>query len=197
MTFVNCVAKLVHAEVRKNKGAVNKNIGEAFLLTWKTQPKRDPMTQFDELAFVQGKIVDADTGKKIDRDTERYYKMKMAGGGLPGLEQQVAADSALDACNALVSTMDATMDVRLEKELCKGEGKNAGKSILQVLRTSPLLHSKFRLDMGVGLNYGWGIEGAIGSEHKVDASYLSPNVNTAGECRLSSAHAQPLVFLSC
>ncbi len=24
---------------------------------------------------------------------------------------------------------------------------------------------------------GWGIEGAIGSEFKIDASYLSPNVN--------------------
>jgi len=42
--------------------------------------------------------------------------------------------------------------------------------------------------MGVGLNYGWGIEGAIGSELKVDASYLSPNVNTAA--RLETANHQ-------
>lgn len=33
--------------------------------------------------------------------------------------------------------------------------------------------------MGFGLHYGWAIEGAIGSEFKIDASYLSPNVNTA------------------
>ena len=29
------------------------------------------------------------------------------------------------------------------------------------------------------LQLGWGIEGAIGSEFKIDASYLSPNVNLA------------------
>ena len=33
--------------------------------------------------------------------------------------------------------------------------------------------------MGFGLHVGWAIEGAIGSEYKIDASYLSPNVNMA------------------
>lgn len=31
--------------------------------------------------------------------------------------------------------------------------------------------------MGNGLHLGWAIEGAIGSFYKIDASYLSPNVN--------------------
>merc|ERR1712054_221543 len=38
MSFVNLIAKMVHAEVQAAEGAVNKNIGEAFLLTWKTPP---------------------------------------------------------------------------------------------------------------------------------------------------------------
>lgn len=29
------------------------------------------------------------------------------------------------------------------------------------------------------MHIGWAIEGAIGSELKIDASYLSPNVNLA------------------
>ena len=33
--------------------------------------------------------------------------------------------------------------------------------------------------MGFGLHYGWAVEGAVGSAHKVDASYLSPHVNIA------------------
>jgi len=41
------------------------------------------------------------------------------------------------------------------------------------------LGSHFRVDLGFGLHYGWVIEGAIGSEFKIDASYLSPNVNIA------------------
>merc|ERR1719262_462084 len=33
------------------------------------------------------------------------------------------------------------------------------------------------VSVGISLHYGWTIEGAIGSEFKIDASYLSPNVN--------------------
>jgi hypothetical protein len=43
----------------------------------------------------------------------------------------------------------------------------------------------YKVKMGFGLHMGWGIEGAIGSEFKIDASYLSPNVNMAS--RLEAA----------
>ena len=33
--------------------------------------------------------------------------------------------------------------------------------------------------MGFGIHLGWGIEGMIGSHYKLEASYLSPNVNMA------------------
>ena len=46
----------------------------------------------------------------------------------------------------------------------------------------------FRLRLGFGLHHGWAIEGAIGSEHKVDASYLSPHVNMSA--RLEAATKQ-------
>ena len=35
--------------------------------------------------------------------------------------------------------------------------------------------------MGFGLHLGYSIEGAIGSMYKIDASYLSPNVNMASK----------------
>lgn len=37
----------------------------------------------------------------------------------------------------------------------------------------------FRLHMAFGLHAGWAIEGAVGSSHKIDATYLSPHVNLA------------------
>jgi len=43
----------------------------------------------------------------------------------------------------------------------------------------------FKVKMGFGLHQGWAIEGAIGSFFKIDASYLSPNVNMAA--RLEAA----------
>jgi class 3 adenylate cyclase len=46
----------------------------------------------------------------------------------------------------------------------------------------------FKVNMGFGLHVGWAIEGAIGSAYKIDASYLSPNVNMAA--RLEGATRQ-------
>ena len=46
----------------------------------------------------------------------------------------------------------------------------------------------FTVKMGFGLHQGWAIEGAIGSFFKIDASYLSPNVNMAS--RLAGATRQ-------
>ncbi len=42
--------------------------------------------------------------------------------------------------------------------------------------------------LGFGCHFGWAIEGAIGSAMKIDASYLSPHVNTAS--RLEAATKQ-------
>ena len=46
----------------------------------------------------------------------------------------------------------------------------------------------YKVNMGFGLHTGWAIEGAIGSLYKIDASYLSPNVNMAA--RLEAATRQ-------
>lgn len=46
----------------------------------------------------------------------------------------------------------------------------------------------YKVKMGFGLHEGWAIEGAIGSRYKIDASYLSPNVNLAS--RLEAATKQ-------
>jgi class 3 adenylate cyclase len=58
-----------------------------------------------------------------------------------------------------------------------------GKSpLLAEYRTHPKLLKRlpnYQVRTGFGLHTGWAIEGAIGSEFKIDASYLSPNVNMA------------------
>jgi len=41
------------------------------------------------------------------------------------------------------------------------------------------LGSKCRVHLSIGLHKGWAIEGAVGSEFKIDCSYLSPNVSIA------------------
>merc|ERR1712023_87849 len=46
----------------------------------------------------------------------------------------------------------------------------------------------YRVSMTFGMHIGWAVEGAIGSRFKIDASYLSPNVNLAA--RLQAATSQ-------
>lgn len=72
---------------------------------------------------------------------------------------------------------------------------NRNKTLLKY-NESPLILEKlhnYKLKMGFGLHFGWGIEGAIGSEYKIDASYLSPNVNLAS--RLCAATKQYGVWM--
>lgn len=56
------------------------------------------------------------------------------------------------------------------------------------MRLIQRLGKNYQVKMGFGLHVGWAIEGAIGSEYKIDASYLSPNVNMAS--RLEAATKQ-------
>lgn len=54
--------------------------------------------------------------------------------------------------------------------------------IIQYFNKHQKLNSKmpnYSVKLGFGLHLGWAIEGAIGSTYKIDASYLSPNVNMA------------------
>lgn len=63
--------------------------------------------------------------------------------------------------------------------------------ILAAVRRSPVLAEyrahpgllqrvrNYTVQLAYSLHYGWAIEGALGSEFKIDASYVSPNVNIA------------------
>lgn len=80
--------------------------------------------------------------------------------------------------------------------------------IIAAINTSPVLADyrlhpgmlqripKFRVQMGFGLHCGWAIEGAIGSEFKIDASYLSPNVNVATSLEAATEQFGVWVLLS-
>lgn len=57
-----------------------------------------------------------------------------------------------------------------------------GKSpLLATYQTHPGLQQRLgkdcRVELSFGLHCGWAIEGAVGSEFKIDASYISPNVS--------------------
>ena len=67
---------------------------------------------------------------------------------------------------------------------------NKNRNILQYRKNKKLnkVIPNFKINMGFGLHLGYGIEGPVGSVFKMEASYLSPNVNIAA--RLETATKQ-------
>jgi len=93
----------------------------------------------------------------------------------------------------------ANKDPERAGKLADGALKSAIRSICEVLACpeldefaqNKLLQQRipgFRVRLAVGFNVGWAIEGAIGSKLKIDASYLSPNVNMSS--RMEAATGQ-------
>jgi len=72
-------------------------------------------------------------------------------------------------------------------------------AVLKDYREHPALLARipnYRVRMCFGLHYGWAIEGAIGSDFKIDASYLSPHVNVASRLEACTQQYQVPICIS-
>jgi class 3 adenylate cyclase len=70
---------------------------------------------------------------------------------------------------------------------------------LQKLTQHPKIQERmpgYRVRMGFGLHFGYAIQGAIGSAMKIDASYLSPNVNKCAFLEGSTKEFKTTILLS-
>lgn len=85
------------------------------------------------------------------------------------------------ASNALSSFLAAIISVHESNEgICK-ESSTQLKTFISRDSIRARFGENFNVNIGYGLHVGWAIEGAIGTEFKIDASYLSQNVNMAEE----------------
>lgn len=169
MSFVNTIGEVVHNAVVAHHGAPNKNIGDAFLLVWKMKlesaykKKTRALRSGSEQGSLSPGIVPPTNSGQTKDEQERM-----------NLEKEHATT------HALVSFLECI------------QGLDSNDYLKDEIYTDPRLikhmGADYSVKMGYGLHYGWAIEGAIGSEHKVDASYLSPNVNMAA--RLEAATKQ-------
>lgn len=164
MTFVNTIAAIVHNYVHDWKGQCNKNLGNAFLVVWRIGDEHTltnilSASTADHRATVVGSGAVAKKRKAHNIDLRR----------VPGVDQM--ADMAMIAYLKIVAEL------------------NRSKEIL-AYRSEPRLTNNgttnYQVSMGFGLHAGWGIEGAVGSLQKVDATYLSPHVNMSARLESSS-----------
>ncbi|CAD8192818.1 unnamed protein product [Paramecium pentaurelia] len=109
---------------------------------------------------------DPDNPKNLKLKTDRYIKQK--------------GDMAVMGFLKIITAI--SISKKLEKYK-KHEGLNARMK-------------DYSVKMGFGLHMGWGIEGAIGSGFKIDASYLSPNVNMASRLEAATKQFGSLILVS-
>lgn len=95
------------------------------------------------------------------------------------------------ADNALVAFVKVIIDLKNAND----EGGN-----LFEYKAHPAILNRFgpgfEIKLGMGLHIGWAIEGAIGSSYKIDASYLSPNVNIAARLEAATKQFKTPLLLS-
>lgn len=150
LVFVNEIAEIVHSCADTFGGAVNKNLGDAFILFWKLD---------DKDWIIQNKEV------MINNESPHT---------------QFQADQALLSYMAIIIKI------------------NTRRSLLRFKKDKQLLSHfpNFKVNMGFGLHVGWAIEGAIGSNHKIDASYLSPNMNMSARLEAASRQYNVHILMS-
>ncbi len=114
---------------------------------------------------------------KLDKPQRSSKKLSAVNSTLSGGDS-----NSLVAGNALCAFL-ATYNDMVEK---KNERLNALQRKCQGIS----------FEMGYGLHVGWAIEGAIGSRFKIDASYLSPHVNTSSRLESLTKHYSCPILLS-
>lgn len=186
MILINDVARVVHDEVYRwalnDSGQCNKNLGSAFLMVFRIgdfSEVHDRKKRATDVVFnsqMRNVRVRSPKGPHIRKRRASSKLFDRGGGGtlqlasLPGI--QAFADRAL--LGFLKSFAGLHRDQNMQnwqKDFRLGAGVG-----------------NYKIEVIYGMDAGWAVEGAVGSEYKIDATYLSPHVNMAS--RMMSACKQ-------
>lgn len=201
MILINDVAAVLHREVFRwgfeDSGQCNKNLGEAFLMVFRIGLVKEVLEKLEEATRVV--FSSSDTKKMTVR--KRSVKSR-EGGSFEGI-QRLRRMSKLKNQRHQDGTGDA---MQLSLQSLPGISTFTDRAVIGMLKSFAGIHRDrklmdysrdFRLSAGVGtftlnmvfgMDAGWAVEGAVGSEYKIDATYLSPHVNMAS--RMMSACKQ-------
>ena len=209
MILINDVASVLHGEVYRwglgDSGQCNRNLGSAFFMVFKIGSVMEVVEKLEEATKV---VFSTATGKKTGKKI-----VKRATNNSRGSEDKPTATACVQ--NLKTAEKDVAMEamaeaMQLPLEQIPGISTFTDRAVIGMLKSFASIHrdtqlrawsKDFRLkdptgdmekgwsvDMIFGMDAGWAIEGAVGSEYKIDATYLSPHVNMSS--RMMSACKQ-------
>lgn len=182
LNFVNTIAEIVHSSVQHWGGQCNKNLGNAFVVIWRIGDEGTLLAQTTGISRLgegaSGNLRASPAlrrGSGMGNDDDGGTRRRRAGPVTLDIRRVPGVGQLSD--RALIAFLKVIAEI------------NRNQRVL-IYRSEPRLTSndtqQFRVRMGFGLHIGWAIEGAVGSLHKVDATYLSPHVNMAARLETSS-----------
>lgn len=178
MVYVNKLGSLVHGVTHTYFGMANKNVGDAFLLSWKVcDGEMAGFTHFTDTATEAQRIAANEGIRCIAQNTNGRSK-----------KRQISPSQMADA--AITAFIKCQID--LFNENVDGCLTCYATYEAIIKRFGP----EFSIRMGFGMHVGWAIEGAIGSELKIDATYLSPHVEMSDRLEASSKIFQAKLNIS-
>mmetsp|Transcript_2956 Transcript_2956/g.4240 ORF Transcript_2956/g.4240 Transcript_2956/m.4240 type:complete len:1015 (-) Transcript_2956:227-3271(-) len=146
--FTNRIAHVIHKICVAYGGSPNKNVGDAFLLSWHLDVTND--VSDNPVANTLSGIKMFDLANKLKESNKQADK-------------------------ALLSVVKIMISLHRDDYFLEGMSTNAKNRLIGKLskRPGPLVQ------MGFGLHAGTAVQGAIGSQRKIDATYISVAVDRA------------------
>jgi len=210
MILINDVAAVLHREVFRwgfeDSGQCNKNLGEAFLMVFRIGLVKEVLEKLEEATKVV--FSTSDTKKMTVR---KRSLNRREGGSFEGI-QRLRRMSKLQRHQR---NQDGSADaMQLSLQSLPGISTFTDRAVIGMLKSFAGIHRDrklmaysrdFRLSAGVGtfdinmvfgMDAGWAVEGAVGSEYKIDATYLSPHVNMASRMMSACKHYGVTIMLS-
>ncbi|RHY28479.1 hypothetical protein DYB32_005943 [Aphanomyces invadans] len=167
MVYVNKLGHIMHSGTHAYYGMANKNVGDAFLLSWKLCDGEMP-------GFARFSDTPTEEDRKAVNATVKCPPNAGAGKKMRRVTPTEMADSALTAFLKCMIDLDNANSFGVLHEYIVKD--------VVIKRFGP----GFRIQMGFGMHVGWAIEGAIGSRFKIDATYISPHVEMADRLEAGS-----------
>eukprot|EP00546_Thalassionema_frauenfeldii_P004269 CAMPEP_0178907882 /NCGR_PEP_ID=MMETSP0786-20121207/7615_1 /TAXON_ID=186022 /ORGANISM="Thalassionema frauenfeldii, Strain CCMP 1798" /LENGTH=823 /DNA_ID=CAMNT_0020579725 /DNA_START=877 /DNA_END=3348 /DNA_ORIENTATION=+ len=151
--FTNRIAAVVHSICHSYGGSANKNVGDAFLLSW----------------LLEDESSKQDTKSRVRRGSSNAFY----GHNSQHTDTFTAKHNQAD--KALLTVVKICMALHHDKFYIETMSDIARETLLDKLskRKGPVVQ------MGFGLHAGKAVQGAIGSQRKIDATYVSESVELA------------------
>mmetsp|Transcript_3914 Transcript_3914/g.4526 ORF Transcript_3914/g.4526 Transcript_3914/m.4526 type:complete len:705 (+) Transcript_3914:283-2397(+) len=207
MILINDVATVLHGEVFRwafgESGQCNKNLGAAFLMVFRIGSVEEVIQNLEQATdYIYSNTTPKKTGiRKRSRNAKKssndsFTKLSISGSRISNTRRRKSQRTTHSSRKAMSLSLQSLpgIDKFTDRAVI-----GMLKSFAGIYRDDKLLAWKndlrlgagvgaFSVNMIFGMDAGWAVEGAVGSEYKIDATYLSPHVNMAS--RMMSACKQ-------